>query len=77
MGNPIKKIDQLRAIAASGDWEKTIKFAAKFPRLGKHRNAILDAKEAIIRPDFLRQINRDPGALISAGKIALVEKYKL
>jgi len=71
------KLSQLKDMTRRGEWGRAIKFAAKFPRLGKHRAPILDAKEALLRPAFLLQIGKDPAALIISGKSALVEKYKL
>ena len=68
---PVTKLSQLRALMEAGAWEKAISFAARFPRLGEHRNAILDAKDAIAHPSFMAQLGKDPAALIEAGKAAL------
>jgi hypothetical protein len=71
----VTKLSQLMAMIEAGDWLAAIKFAAKFPDLGKERDFILRAKDAINNPDFYRQIKRDPAALIKEGKAALVRKY--
>src|SRR5690606_11649032 len=34
MNIPPKKIEQLSALMRAGEWERAIKFAARFPRLG-------------------------------------------
>ena len=71
------KLQTLKNAAASGDWQKAFSIAARFPRLGVHRNAILDAHSAYTNPRFLTQIGRDVAASIDAGKSALVAAYSL
>lgn len=73
--NPPRKLDAVLAAMAVGDWREATRLAAKFPRLGRHSRAIMQAHEAYTRPDFQRQIGRCPAALIAAGKAALIEKY--
>ncbi len=70
-----KKIDQLRALMAAGEWRAAISMASKFPRNGEHAQAIARAQEAYMRPEFQRQIGRDPDALIEAGRKALEARY--
>lgn len=69
------KIEQLRELMARGDWNAAIIFCAKFPRLGAYRDAILDGREAILRPDFQRQLGREPSVLIAAAEEALREGW--
>lgn len=69
------KLQALKNAAVSGDWQKAFAIAARFPRLGAHRNAILDAHTAYTNPRFLTQIGRDVNACIDAGKSALVAAY--
>lgn len=71
------KLQTLKNAASSGDWQKAISIAARFPRLGVHRNAVLDAHSAYTNPRFLVQIGRDVNACIDAGKLALVAAYGL
>ncbi len=71
------KLSKLKAAAESGDWRKAVSIAAKFPRLGDYRAAILDAQSAYTNPAFLAQIGRDVDACIAAGKSALVAAYGL
>lgn len=70
-----KKIDQLRAMMGAGDWEKAIKYAAKFPRLGDERDAILSASSAILSPAFYRSLGLDVEATVRRGIEALKLKY--
>lgn len=69
------KISELREYMDKGDWTRAIALAARFPRLGEHRGAILDAQMAITSPAFCRGIKKDPAALIEAGKAALMAAY--
>lgn len=69
------KLAQLRALMAAEEWRSAILLAAKFPRLGARRGAILDAREAYLRPAFQRELGKDPAALIAAGRRALAEAY--
>lgn len=71
------KLSAVTAAMDAGDWQRAIALAAKFPRLGAHRNAILDAHSAYTNPRFLTQIGRNPEACIEAGKSALVAAYSL
>jgi len=70
-----KKIDTLKALMASGEWEKAIKFAARFPRLGAERDAILSASSALLSPGLYRGMGRDVGAMVDAGRAALMSRY--
>ncbi len=69
------KLDTLKAAAAAGDWQRAVAIAARFPRLGAHRNAVLDAHSAYTNPRFLVQVGRDVDACIAAGKSALIAAY--
>lgn len=72
----IKKIDILRSHLEKSEYKEAILLAAKFPRLGKEKEDILKAREAILRPDFQRQLGRDIDALIENGKKAVISKYE-
>lgn len=71
------KLDLLKAAAQSGDWKKAVAIAARFPRLGEYRSAVLDAHMAYTNPRFLAQIGRDADACIAAGKLALITAYRI
>ena len=68
-------LDELKKYAAQNDWRAAMRIAAKFPRLGAEKAAITRAWEAMNRPDFYRQIGRNPDDLIDAGIAALRQKY--
>lgn len=71
------KIDKLKNAARAGDWISAISIASKFGELGKHKAAIMQAREAYCRPSFQKQIGKDPQNLIAAGIAALKERYNV
>ena len=71
----VTKISQLQALMRAEKWADAIRFAAKFGDLGDERNAILSAKEAVVRPEFMRQLRKDPDAVIAEGICALRRRY--
>ena len=71
----IKKIDVLRKLMQNNEWHKAIKFAAKFPRLDKHKDRILAASSALLSPGFYISIGKNPELIIQDGIAALKEKY--
>jgi len=75
VGAYVTKLAQLQALMAAGDWDRAITFAARFQQLGDARNDILSAREALLRPDFQRQLGRDPVTLRAAGIAALQRRY--
>ena len=75
MSTPCPKIDILRQHMAAGDYRKAMALAASWPRLGDAEQAIRAAHEAFVRPDFQRQLKRDPAALVSVGIAALHRRY--
>jgi hypothetical protein len=74
---PPRKIDALRAYMAAEEWDAALRLAASWPRLGAHELAIRRGWEACARPDFQRQLKRDPAKLREAGIAALRERYSL
>jgi hypothetical protein len=66
---------RLLALMAAGDWRAALSLAAKFADLGDHEEAIRAGHEAMQRPDFQRQIGRDPEAAVAAGIAALKARY--
>jgi hypothetical protein len=71
------KLQTIKNAAASGDWKKAISIAARFPRLGAYRNAILDAHLAYTNPRVLAQIGKSPELCIDAGRRALIAAYSI
>lgn len=61
---------------AAGNWREAMRIAARFPDLGAHRAAILDAHQAFVNPRWARGMGHDPAALIEAGKAALIARYQ-
>ena len=71
------KLDLLKNAAARNDWRGAIAIAARFPRLGVIRGAVLDAHTAYTNPRFLSQVGRCPDACIAAGRSALIAAYRI
>ena len=58
-----------------GKWREAFKLAQGFSDLGDEKAAIKRAWEAFVRPEFLRQLKRDPEQLIREGQEALRRRY--
>jgi len=71
----MKKIDILRNLMIAGEWEKAIKMAAKFPRLGNGKEAIQRAAGCINNPGFFEQLGHDITECIAAGRKAIEDDY--
>jgi hypothetical protein len=71
------KLSQLKDAYHAGDTAKAIRIAARFPDLGAHRNAILDANIAITNPRWTLNMKRDVDQTIAAGVDALIARYSL
>jgi len=70
------KLSQVQAHMRAGDYRAAILMAAKFADLGAEKAAILSAREAYLRPDFQRQLRRNPDSLIAAGRAAMDRRYR-
>lgn len=77
MSTTTSKAATVRTHMAAGQWPEAIRLAASFPRLDRHRSAILDARSAYTNPRFLQQIGRDVEAAKDAGRAALLERFPL
>lgn len=64
--------DALCLLIEAEDWRAAMSLASKRKGIAPEQmRAILGAREAYARPDFQRQLRRDPDALIAAGIAAL------
>jgi hypothetical protein len=57
------------------EWIEAIRLAARFPSLGDEKEPITRAWAAHTRPEFYRQIGRNPDAEFAAGVDALKRRY--
>lgn len=71
------KLSVVRRHMFAGEWQEAIRLAARFPRLDRHRNAILDAHSAYTNPRFVAQLGKDIDALKDAGRLALLDRFGL
>ena len=65
----------LRAALDAQNWPEALRIAVKFPVLGKQKDSITRAHEALRRPEFYRSIGKDPDVLVAEGVAALKERY--
>lgn len=71
-----RKIDTLRRFMNAGEWEKAVRFAARFPRLGEHKAVITRAASALLSPALYRGMGKDPDALLEEAVAALKMRYE-
>ena len=76
MCQPTKKIDTLRSLMRNESWSQALSLAAKFPRLGNEKAAIVRAHECVVNPSFYRQLGVDTDQAIQAGIAALKDRYR-
>jgi plasmid stabilization system protein ParE len=69
------KLSKLRAAMETDDWATALRIAAKFPRLGEHREAITRAWAAITHRLTYEQMGHNVDSLISTGVAALKARY--
>lgn len=75
-GEPESTGEQLRRLVTEKDWHRALKLAAKLPATPEpDKTTFQRAWEALARPEFSRQLGRDPEALIEAGKEALRRRF--
>lgn len=69
------KAERIRTAIAAEDWREALRLAMKLYSLGEDEPAISRAWEAMVRPDFLRALRRDPETAVEAGKAALRRRF--
>jgi hypothetical protein len=68
------KLAKVRQAMRDGDWRQALKLAARFRRLGEHREAIQRAANAISNPSFYEELGYDLKEIEAEG-IAALKKY--
>ena len=71
----ITKLSIVKKNFDAGRLQDALRVAARFPQLGKHRDAIVSAHEAYAHPAFYKQLGRDIEALKLEGKKALIDRF--
>ena len=66
--------NKLEALLKKGDFTKALSLAAKFPKLGEHKEQIRLGHEANQHPSFYKQIGKNPDQLVADGIAALKER---
>jgi len=73
--SPKSNLETMRELIAKEDWTTAFRIASSFKNLGAQKARITRAWEVIQRPDFYRQIRKDPEAIIADGIAALRERF--
>jgi len=76
-GPDVTKLSLIRDALAAGDEITAVRIAAKFPRLGEEKAVIERGWMAHTRPEFVRELGRDPAADFAAAVAAIKSKYGL
>ena len=70
-----RKIDKLVAFMKNEEWGKALALAAKWPRLGEYKEAIVSGNAAYHHSHFYRQLGKDVEGEINRGINALKSRY--
>lgn len=73
----VTKLSQIKAHLAAGEDVEALRIAAKFGRLGEHKERIGKAWASHQNPDTYRAMGQDPDALFADGIAAIRERYKI
>lgn len=74
-GEPPTKVERLRVAVAAEDWPEALRLALKLTSLGEDEEVLSRAREALQRPDFLRQVKKDPDAALKAAVAVLKRRW--
>lgn len=69
------KLADIRRAMEIGDWERAIKIAGKFQRLGEHGDTIKSARDALNNRQFYEQMGKDVDQMVGQAIDALKERY--
>lgn len=71
------KLETLKEAFKAGDYNKALAIAARFPRLGNEKNAIITAHECNTNPSFYKQLGYNIEKCLQDGINALATKYEM
>lgn len=74
-GEPLKPIEKVRAAVAEEDWKTALRIAKNLTGFGDDEAVIARAWEGLVRPEFLRQVNRDPEKAYEDGVAVLRRRF--
>jgi hypothetical protein len=69
------KLARIRKAMRDEDWERALRLAAKFHRLGEHAEAIQRAASALANPTLYEDLGYDLKQVKAEGIKALKERY--
>ena len=65
----------MKAAVAAEDWHTALRLAKELSTIGEDESVVSRAWEALVRPDFLRQVRKDPDAALAEGVAALRRRF--
>lgn len=74
-GEKPSKVDRVKAAVAANDWTVALRIAKDLTGLGEDEAVLQRAWEALVRPAFLRQLNKDPDVAYQAGINVLLRRF--
>lgn len=74
-GERDSKAERVRAAVASEDWRTALRIAKDLSGLGEDEATLSRAWEALVRPEFMREVNRDPEKAYEEGIAALKRRF--
>jgi hypothetical protein len=69
------KLAKIRSAMRDGEWDVALRLASRFQRLGEHAEAIRRAADAVVNPQFYRQLGYDLEDVKSKGIAALKVRF--
>lgn len=74
-GEPPTAVELVRAAVAAEDWHTALRLAKELSGLGEDEAILRRAWEAVVRPEFLRQVKKDPEVALAEGVTTLRRRY--
>jgi hypothetical protein len=74
-GERDSKVERVRAAVAAEDWRTALRLAKELSGLGEDDVLLSRAWEGLVRPDFLRQVNKDPEKAYEDGIAVLRRRF--
>lgn len=74
-GEPSSALELVRAAVAAEDWHRALRLAKELSGLGEDEAVLRRAWEALVRPEFLREVKKDPEVALAEGVATLRRRY--
>lgn len=71
----VTKLSKVIEAWRAGRKEEALRIAAKFPDLGVHKERITRGHQARLRPEFYKELGKNPDELYADALKAMLERY--